>query len=561
MIGAGEPERIQNCEVSAGFLRLLGAEAELGRTFLPEEEQSGRGQVAVLGYGLWQRRFGADPRIVGAEISLDGKAHTVIGVMPQSCDFPRPVELWMPLALSNEAWNERRDRSLAVVARLKAGVELGQANAEIETLAQRLAGQYPQTNAGRSAMVTLLSRSANGAYTGVFLGLLMAAVGFVLLIACVNIANMQLARASARAREIAVRAALGAGRLALVRQLLTESLLRGLLGGVCGVLVSFWFLNFIRGSIPLDQVRNISGWENIRLNERVMFFTFVISLASSVVFGLGPALQSSRPNLNEALKEGGRSDGAGGGRQRLRKALIVAEVALALVLLVGSGLMVKGFARLVEKQHQGFDPNHVLTMRAMLPPSRYAEDRQIAAFHRQAQERLSALPGVELVSSASSLPGSNTWNSTEFLIEGQSAPPPGQEHVMNYQKAGPDYFRIMRIPIIKGRAFSTSDAENAPRVAAISEALARRYFPNEDPIGRRIKIGTAESAAPWYTIVGVASDSLASSSTVKLRRCSTCQSSNSPIAGRISSCASPANQRCNGRPFGDRRPGQQFARL
>ena len=505
LTGAGEPERVRNVEVTASFFRLLGKEVALGRTFLPEEEQAGAGQVAVLSYGLWQRRFGADPKIVGETISLDEKAYTVIGVMPERFDFPKPVELWTPLALDKESWNERRWQSLSVVARLKAGVEPAQANAEVETLARRLAEQYPQTNAGRGATARLLSRSANGQYNEVFLNLLMAATGFVLLIACVNIANMQLARASSRSRELAVRAALGARRLALARQLLTESLLLSLLGGVCGLLVSFWFLDYIRGGIPLDQVRYISGWEQFRVNYRVMIFALVVSMASGVVFGLFPALQSSRPNLNEALKEGGRSDGAGAGRQRLRKALIVAEVALALVLLVGAGLMVKGFARLTEKQHQGFDPRHVLTLRATLPPSRFAEGRQIAAFHRQAQERLSALPGVESASSASFLPGSNDWDSIEFQIDGRPAPPPGQEREITYQKAGADYFRTVRIPIVKGRAFSANDVDGAPRVAVISETLTRRYFPNEDPIGRRVKAGAAESAQ-WYTIIGVAGD-------------------------------------------------------
>src|SRR5499426_591668 len=504
LTSGGEPERVRNSEVTAEFFRLLGFEATLGRAFLPEEEQAGRGQVAVLGYGLWQRRFGADPKIVGATFSLDEKAYTVIGVMPEKFDFPKPGELWTPLALSNEAWNERREQSLQVVARLNPGVELGQVNAEVETLAARLAEQYPQTNAGRGATARLLRRGNE--YSEVFLSLLMAAAGFVLLIACVNIANMQLARASSRSRELAVRAALGARRLALARQLLTESLLLSLLGGVCGLLVSFWFLDYIRGGIPLDQVRYISGWEQFRVNYRVMIFALVVSMASGVVFGLFPALQSSRPNLNEALKEGGRSDGAGAGRQRLRKALIVAEVALALVLLVGAGLMVKGFARLTEKQHQGFDPRHVLTLRATLPPSRFAEGRQIAAFHRQAHERLSALPGVESATSASFLPGSNNWDSIEFQIEGQPAQLPGQEREITYQKAGVDYFRTVRIPIIKGRAFSASDLDSETRVAVISETLARRYFPNEDPIGRRVKVGAAESAALWHTIVGVAGD-------------------------------------------------------
>jgi putative ABC transport system permease protein len=505
LTGAGEPERVQNVEVTASFFRLLGKEVALGRTFLPEEEQAGAGQVAVLSYGLWQRRFGADPKIVGETISLDEKAYTVIGVMPERFDFPKPVELWTPLALDKESWNERRWQSLSVVARLKDGVESAQANAEVETLARRLAEQYPQTNAGRGATTRLLSRSANGQYNEVFLNLLMAATGFVLLIACVNIANMQLARASSRSRELAVRAALGARRLALARQLLTESLLLSLLGGVCGLLVSFWFLDYIRGGIPLDQVRYISGWEQFRVDYRVMIFALAVSMASGVVFGLFPALQSSKPNLNEALKEGGRSDGAGAGRQRLRKALIVAEVALALVLLVGAGLMVKGFAQLTEKQHQGFDPRHVLTLRATLPPSRFAEGRQIAAFHRQAQERLSALPGVESASSASFLPGSNDWDSIEFQIDGRPAPLPREEREITYQKAGADYFRTVRIPIVKGRAFSANDVDGAPRVAVISETLARRYFPNEDPIGRRVKAGAAESAQ-WYTIIGVAGD-------------------------------------------------------
>jgi putative ABC transport system permease protein len=504
LTGVGEPERVQNVKVAAGFFRLLGGEAALGRVFLPEEEQAGRDQVAALSYGLWRQRFGADPKIVGATVSLDGKAYTVVGVMPANFNFPKPVELWTPLALGNDAWNDRQDRSLSVVARLKTGVELGQANAEVGILAQRLATQYPQTNTGRGMTIKLLRQRANGEYNDVFVGLLMAAVGFVLLIACVNIANMQLARASARGRELAVRAALGAGRLVLVRQLLTESLLLGLLGGVCGLLVSFWFLDFIRGSLPPEAVRYIAGWEHFRINERVMIFTFLIALASSIIFGLVPALQSSRPNLNETLKEGGRSDGAGVGRQRLRKALIVAEVALSLVLLVGAGLMVKGFGRLTEKQHQGFDPRHVLTLRTILPSSRYAEGRQIAAFHRLAQERIAALPGVESVTSARFLPGTDNWNSTEFQIEGRPAPP-GQERVLTSQQVGADYFRTVRISIVKGRAFSVTDEEDAPRVAVISEALARRYFPNEDPLGRRVKVGAAESA-PWHTIVGVAGD-------------------------------------------------------
>lgn len=506
LTGAGEPERVQNYAVTASLFRMLGGEASLGRTFLAEDEQAGRGHVIVLGYDLWRRRFGSDPRIIGTTVALDGQAHTVVGVMPERFNFPKPVELWTPLALDDQAWSSRADRSLIVVARLKPGIELEQARAGIETLATGLAGQYPRTNAGRSATVRLLRRSVGSEYNDTIISLLMAAVGFVLLIACVNIANMQLARGAGRARELAVRAAMGAGRWVLARQLLTESLLLSLLGGSCGLLISFWFIDFMRGSIPLDTVRLIDGWENFRLNERVLIFTLLISLLSGLMSGLAPVLQASKPNLNETLKEGGRSAGANAGRQRLRQALIVAEVALALVLLVGAGLIIKGFARLTVKQHQGFDPHRVLTLRTTLPRSRYAEARHRADFYRQAEERLAALPGVESVSTASFLPGGDNWDETEFHIEGQPAAPPGQAQIITYQKVGADYFRTVRIPILKGRAFLASDAEDAPRVAVISEAMTRRYFPNDDPLGRRINAGAGERAAPSYTVVGVAGD-------------------------------------------------------
>jgi putative ABC transport system permease protein len=505
LTGADEPERLSNVEVSADFFKLLGGEPALGRTFLSEDEQAGRSQVAVLGYSLWQRRFGSSTTIVGTTIQLDGKPYVVIGVMPKGFDFPKPVELWTPLALSDEEWNDRRSLTLQGIARLKEGVELELANTQVATIARRLAEQYPQTNTGVSAAVRLLRRTGSD-YNDTFIGLLAAAGAFVLMIACVNIANMQLALATSRAREMAVRSALGAGRVALFRQLLSESVLLGLLGGFGALLVAFWLIDYVRASIPLETVQHISGWERIGIDAEVLSFNLAVSFASAIIFGLIPALQASRPNPNESLKEGGRSSGASVGRQRMRSALIVAEVALAFVLLVSAGLMVKGFARLAQNQKKGFDPQNVLTLRTTLSTTQYPQDHQVAAFYRDAQERLHAVPGIKSVTVASFLPGTSWWDATEFQIEGQPAQPPGQSQVVTCQKVSAAYFQTVRIPIVKGRAFSVGRDPSAPREAVISQAMEKRYFANE-PIGKQVRPDSDDSSAsPWYTIVGVAGD-------------------------------------------------------
>ena len=506
LTGGGEPERVQTFEVSADYFKLLGVEAAFGRTFLPEEEQPGRNRVIVLSHNLWQRRFGGDPGVIGATSSLDEMNFTVIGVMPPGFDFPKPAELWTPLALDNEAWNDRKEQNLAVLARLKSGVELEQANAEMGALSGRLAEQYPLTNTGRGGFVRSLRDRFSSAYDAQFLSLLMAAVGFVLLIVCVNLANMELARATARSREIAIRTALGAARARIVRQLLTESAVLALFGGVLGLAISFWLLAFIRDSIPADQIRYIYGWNKIGISQQALVFNLAISLLSGIIFGLAPALQFSKPNVSEALKEGGRGSGAGRASQRLRKALIVSEIALALVLLVGAGLMVRGFARLTDNQKKGFEPRNVLTLRTTLPRSRYPEGHQITGFYLQALDRLSAIPGVESATSVSSLPAGDNWDTREVHLEAQASPAPGEKRIVTYQKTAVDLFRTLRIPIIAGRDFSAGDGEHAPRVAVVSQTLARRYWPSEDPIGRQIKPGPETSESPWLTIVGVVGD-------------------------------------------------------
>lgn len=503
LTGSGEPERLWGFEVTANFFSLLKAQPLLGRTFAPGEDQPGRNQGAVLTHELWQQRFAADSDIIGKTISLNGRTHTVIGVMAEDNDYPRPTQLWVPLAMTAEEWNERGQQRLNVLARLKPGVTLSRAKSEMEVLSARLADQYPLTNAGSRAQVALLRDSVSGDYAPMFMRMLMAAVGFVLLIACVNIANMQLARASSRDREIALRSALGASRWRIIRQLLTESVLLSLLGAIAGLLLAYWFVDLIRGSLPAEQMRYVTGWKNLSVNPQVITFTLITALICSLLFGLVPALQVSRPDLTEALKDGGRGT-SGSGKQRLRRLLIISEIALALVLMVGAGLTVKGFMKLAENQKQGFTPGNLLTMRVTLPESKYREDHQITGFYQQALERLRSLPEVRAAAVAASLPASQDWASRDFLIEGKPAPLPGQSQFANFQTVSPAYFQTMRIPLTAGREFSEQDGPDAPRVAVISEAMAKLYWPGEDPIGKRVRLKSVGSEGEWFSIVGIA---------------------------------------------------------
>ncbi|MGA9770721.1 MAG: ABC transporter permease [Blastocatellia bacterium] len=506
LTGNGEPERIQAFQVSPSFFAALDEKPLLGRVLLPDEEQPGRDQVAVLNYSLWQRQFAGDPNIVGQTIRLNGKSHTVVGVMARGFEWPMTAEVWTPLAMTNEQMSARKSRYLMVMGRIKEGLNLPEAQAEMDIIARRLAKIYPDTNQEVGVMLKRVPGDGSEDFSRPFLLSLLGAVAFVLLIACANVANLQLARATGRVKEIAIRSALGASRFRVVRQLLTESIMLALLGAGLGLLLAVWGIDFMRASFPPDLAKYITGLSHMGLDVRALGFTLAIALLTGIISGLAPAIQTSRPNLNETLKEGGRSSASGSHRHRLRSVLVIAEIALALVLMVGTGLMVKGFARLLDNQRKGFDSRNLLTMSIALPDAKYKEAHQRVAFHNQLLERLKAMPEIESVGSASSLPSSGNWNTITVNIEGRPAPTPDKEPLVDYQSINDDYFRAMRIPMMKGREFGSQDGKDGSPVTIVSQSFANRFFPDEDAIGKRIKVVDNTSDNQWITIVGVAGD-------------------------------------------------------
>ena len=489
LTGKGEPEVVAGLRASANLFSLLGVSAAQGRTFLPEDDQPGA-HVVIISHGFWQRRFGSDPKLIGQTITLNNEAYTVIGVMPPDFRFPREgelpayvegarkIDLYLPIAFTPEQMSDRDNNYLAVIARLKPGASIERAQAEMEAIATRLTEQYPETNTDKGIRLVALHQQVVGKVRMALL-VLLGAVGFVLLIACANVANLLLARASARQREMAIRAALGASHWRLVRQLLTESLLLAFGGGALGLLLARWGVALLLAISPDTLPR--AG--DIQLDTGVAGFTFLVALLTGIGFGLLPALQASRPDLNETLKEGGRS-GAGSPHQRFRSSLIVGEVALAFVLLIGAGLLLKSFVRLVGVD-PGLDPQRVLTMDIKLPSTKYTS-LQTAAFFQQVLERVRTLPGVEAAAAVNPLPLSGAHWSTDFTVEGAPPLPPGQSLTAGIRSISPDYFRTLHIPLVRGRMLAESDAATAPPVVIINEALARTYFANEDPLGRRI---------------------------------------------------------------------------
>jgi putative ABC transport system permease protein len=503
--GTGEPELVRGSFVSADFFSALEMSAVKGRTLLPDEDQPGRDQVAVLGYGLWQRRFAGDANILGATITLNGRAATVVGIMPPDFDFPFGTEIWMPLALTPQQMNQRETRSLHVLAHLKSGVTVAQAQAEMLAIAKRIEQQYPLTNTGLSVHVIPL-RDLQGEFTLPLLSVLIGMAGFLLLIACANVANLLFARATTRQKEIAIRAALGASRWRVMRQLMTESVLLSCLAGTMGLMLAVWAVDLIKASLPPDIARHMPGWKEIGIDGRVLVFTLGVAFLTTLIFSLAPALQASRFDLNETLKEGGRSSGASSRGGRARRFLVVSEMALALVLLVGAGLMVKGFWRILNV-FQGADPDRILTLQTPLPESKYNDPQKMAEFYQHVIERMKALPDVQSVSAASNTPLNNSPNpSVELIIEGRPALRPGERQLADLMVVSTDYFTTIGARLLKGRAFSDSDGWEAPPVAIISELTARRYWPHEDPLGRRIKRSGSNADAPWLTIVGIVSD-------------------------------------------------------
>jgi len=479
---------------------VLGTAPAVGRIFLAEEDRPGAANVVLLSHGLWMRRFGGDRGLVGRAILLNGAKFTVVGVMPSDFAYPsHEIDLWTPMAFTPQQLAERGSHYLTVAARLRSGVTLAQANAALQVLCRRLAREHPETNAEISRFFAepLQDTYTQGARTG--LTVLMAAVGFILLIACANIANLLLSRATGRQREMAVRTALGAARGRVVRQMLTESALLAAGGGLLGILLADWCFAFLKNLIPVDLSRTVS----LALDPGVLAFSVAVSLASSFAFGIAPALQVSRIDLNSALKEAGRGS-AGARRGSMRNLLVVGEVALSLVLLVGSGLLLESFARL-RGVDPGFRADHVLTARVDAPITKYSDFEKRSAFFARLLDRVRALPGVEAAGFSSALP--LTWDGGTGAFAPEGVPPrPDLILDANNRVVSPGYFEAMRIPLRRGRLIQESDSRDAPPVVLINETMARKFWPNQDPLGKRMKFGLPGDNVPWLRIVGIVGD-------------------------------------------------------
>jgi putative ABC transport system permease protein len=502
LTGLDRPELVLAVEASATLMPLLGVEPLLGRNFTAEEDQPGSPRVVVLSHALWQRRFGGDEGVLGRSITLDGDPYEVIGVMPEGFVYPlftRRVEMWLPIGHFAEGWLERRGNhpGIYVTARTLPGVDLGQARADMDRIGAELAAEYPDSNAKHGvSFTTVQERMVRN--TRPALLVLGGAVLLVLLIACVNVANLLLARGAARYQEMAVRAALGAGRWQVVRQLLAESLLLAVAGGAAGVAVAWVGVRLLLANLDPESLP-VTG--AIGIDGTVLFFALGVSIATGLLFGLAPALQAVRRDFVDALKEGSKGS-EGPGRQRVRRALVVAEIALALVVLVGAVLFLRSFERLTAAD-PGFDPEDVLTFEVTLPESTYEEDARQIAFFDQLRERLEGLPGVR--SAATTLPLLGGWQNT-VIAEGMAAPAPGDQISSDVLRVSPGYFETLGVSIHRGRPIDDRDRADTVPVAVVDQTFAERMWPGEDPLGKRVKFGSdpADDEDPWMTVVGVA---------------------------------------------------------
>ena len=483
LTGEGEPARLPIAEVSASLFNVLRVRPEIGRTFTADENTPGRTNLVILSHALWQQRFGGDPSVLGRKITLDGVPKEVIGVMPKRFSFPSARDAWLPLEYDDNFVSKQRGAwYLSVVARLKPGVTPEQSAAEVETLGRNLARQYPDADA-EIGMTTypLLESMVGDIRRAVYV--LLGAVGFVLLIACTNVANLLLARAAARGSEMAVRTALGAGRGRLVRQLLTESVILSLLGAIGGLLLAVWGVELLTSMKPAG----IPRLDNVRIDATVILFTIGIALVTGLLFGLVPAFTATR-GLTASLKEGGRGAVTSRGGTRVRGVLVVVELALAVMLLAGAGLLMRSFIKL-QAVDPGFKPEQALTFELTLPESRYKEDAQNVAFYDQLMPRLRALPGVRSASAVMGLPLGGLDFIISFEVGGRPPVPPSQQPAMQVRVATPDYFSTIGIPLKRGRVFTEEDRAETPKVVLITESAARQFFPGEDPIGKKIKLG------------------------------------------------------------------------
>jgi len=503
LTGMGDPVELDVVRVSASMFPILRAQAHLGRTFLPEEDKLGGERVVVLTYGFWQDRFGGDPEVLGRALTLDGNPFTVIGVMPRDFEFPvrgdlERIDVFVAIERFAENWIDNRGNhpGIAVIGRLAPGVTLEQARGDMERVALELEAEYPETNEGSRVHVASLHERMTRTFREPMM-LLLLAVGLLLIIACTNVANLVLARVAGRQREIAIRTGLGANGPRIVRLLLTESVTLWVLGGLLGIAFAH---GAIRALLALrgDQLAPVF---QVGIDTRVVAVTLAVALLTGLLFGLVPALRTMRPDLVEHLKEGARSSG-GVGRSRLRSALVVAEVSLAVALLVAAGLTVRSFGEMM-RASPGFDPENVLSVEINLPAARYSEASQRTAFYYELLDRVRAIPGVRSAATSYVLPVAPGGWQNSFHVEGE---PPEEAGVLAFAEVSSvsaDYFATMGIPLLRGREFRRSDGVEAPRVVIVDEMLAERYWPNDDPIGKRLKFGDYSSESPWREVVGV----------------------------------------------------------
>jgi putative ABC transport system permease protein len=499
--GYGDPENLNSPRVSANFFSVLGVDPVLGRTFQTGEDTQGGPKVTVLTYGFWQRRFGGDSGIVGRALTLNGDSYTVVGVLPASFQFAlRPADLFVPYQPTQNQLTRRFMHGTNLIGRLKSDKSVTDAQAELGLIASRIEQQFNDSHAGTTVRVVPLQEEVVGSVRPILL-VLLAAVGFVLLIACANVASLLLTRSLSRQKEVAIRSALGASRWRVIRQLLTESLLLSLVGGGAGLVIAYWGVPALVAVLPQSQLNAMPFLKALNLNGGILGFSFALSLLTGLIFGLAPALQSSKLDLNEALKEGGRQTSIGAGH-RLRSAMVVTEIALAVVLLVGAGLMMKSLFRLL-KTNVGFKTENVLTAFVILPPSKYTDANKQINFNDQLRQRVQSLPGVSGAGTVNILPV-NAGNTTRFFVDGDPIPAPGEEIEANIRTVSDDYFTALGVPVLAGRAFDSRDTQNGQSVVIIGKTIADRVFASRDPIGRKLRYSSVQ--ANGALVVGVVGD-------------------------------------------------------
>jgi putative ABC transport system permease protein len=510
--GGGDPEQVWSSHVTGNFFSLFGVQPIVGRNFLPAEEQPGHERVVMISYALWERRFGNDSGIVGRSILLDQVPYQVVGVLPRGFSLfgtTAALDVWVPFAF-NRAQLDREDYELVAFGKLKAGVRVPQAQADMGTIIAALKKQYPQVDQKMGIRVVQFERDLTNRVRPTLL-IFLAAVALVFLIACANVANLMLARAASRDREIALRATLGAGRWRILSQLLTESVLLAGIGGALGVIVAFGGIRFIRAALP-GGTHEIPHTSSIQLNGSVLAFTVGLSLLAGIIFGLAPSIQISRSELGESLKEGSRGSTGGRRSNALRSGLIVSEIALSILLLIGAGLLIRSFVRLMSED-LGFNPSNLLTMQIWLPDNRYTANSQVTNFYEQVLERANAIPGVHVASAVNFLPFSGYADYCDFDIAGRT-PPAGEEFTSRYRVMDWRFIPAMGMRIASGRDFIPSDGPDSPGVVLINEELARRYWAHQDPLGQQMRIHVPQTLASWeaqrregwLTIVGVVGD-------------------------------------------------------